>query len=146
MDPFARKMLLGAVAFGSAMALMAGALWAVYIHAHPRCSDRVLAQVDSPDDKRTAALMERRCGEEAPFFLHVNLRPAGEALRLGFFSGRAEEGEVFLVEEDTTRVMPVLQWTAPDELTIQCSGCRAALVHKRDERWSSVRLTYQIQP
>jgi hypothetical protein len=146
LDPFARKMLLGAVAFGSAMALMAGALWVVYIHAHPRCSDHVLAQTDSADDKWTAALMERRCGEEAPFLLHVNLRPAGEALRLGFFSGRAEEGEVFLLEEDTRRVMPMLQWTAPDELTIQCSGCRAALVHKRDERWGGVKVRYQMGP
>jgi hypothetical protein len=144
MDPFAKKMLLGSLAFGSAMALMAGALWVVYLHAHPHCSDRVLAQADSPDDKWTAVLMERRCGEEAPFLLHVNLHPAGEALRLGFFSGRAEEGEVFLLEEDTRRVTPTLQWTAPDELTMQCSGCRAALVRKRDERWGGVRVRYQM--
>jgi hypothetical protein len=145
-DPFAKKMLLGTVAFGSAMAVMAGALWMVYVHTHPPCSDRVLAHADSPGGKWTAALMERRCGEEAPFLLHVNLRPAGEALRLGVFSGRAEEGEVFLLEEDTGRLTPAVQWTAPDELTIQCSGCRATLVRKRDDRWSSVRLRYLIQP
>src|SRR5215467_3707711 len=132
MDPFAKKMIFGAMAFGSAMALMAGALWVVYVHAHPRCSDRVLAQTDSPDGKWIVALMERRCGEDAPFLLHVNLRPASEALRWGFFSGRAEEGEVFVVEEETQRVRPALEWTAPDKLTIQCSGCRAALVRKRD--------------
>src|SRR5215471_21028511 len=110
MDPFARKMILGSLAFGSAMALMAGALWVVYVHAHPRCLDRVLAQAESPDGNWTAALLERRCGEEAPFFLHVNLRPANQALRFGFFSGRAEEGEVFDVEEETQRVRPALEW------------------------------------
>jgi len=146
MDPFARKMLLGTVAFGSAMALMAGALWVVYAHTHPRCSDQVLAQLDSPDGKWTAALMERRCGEDAPFLLHVNLRPQGDALKLGFFSGRADEGEVFVVEEDTQRVTPTLQWTTPEELAIRCSGCRTALVRKQDERWRSVGLRYRLQP
>lgn len=134
------------MAFGSAMALMAGALSVVYMHTHPLCADQVLAQADDPGGKWTATLMERRCGEDAPFLLHVNLRPAGEALRLGFFSGRAEEGEVFLIEEDTQRATPALQWTAPDELTIQCSRCRATLARKRDERWRGVKVGYRIQP
>jgi hypothetical protein len=145
-DSFARKMVLGAMAFGSAMALMAGALTVVYVHAHPRCSEQVLAQTDSPDGKWTAALMERRCAEDTPFFIHVNLRSAGEPLRLGFFSGRADEGEVFLAEEDVPRVTPALEWTAHDELTIQCSRCRATMVHKSDERWGSLTLRYLVQP
>jgi hypothetical protein len=139
-------MLLGAVAFGSAMALMAGALTVVYVHAHPRCSDRLLAQTDSPDGQWTAALLERRCGEDAPFLIHVNLRPAGEPLRFGFFSGRAGEGEVFLTEEDAPRITATLEWTAADELTIQCSRCRAGLLRKSDGRWRSVRLRYSMLP
>jgi hypothetical protein len=146
MDPFARKMLLGAVAFGSAMALMASALTVFYVHTHPQCSEQVLAQTESPNAQWIAAVAERRCGEDSPFFIHVNLRPATEPLRLGFFSGKAVEGEVFLMEQDAARIMPTLQWTAPNELTIQCSRCRATFVRKHEEHWDMVKLRYQLPP
>jgi hypothetical protein len=146
MDPFARKMLLGAVAFGSAMALMAGALTVVYVHTHPRCSEQILVQTESPNAQWIAAVTERRCGEDSPFFIHVNLRPATEPLRLGFFSGKAVEGEVFLMEQEAARIMPTLQWTAPNELTIQCSRCRTTFVRKHEERWGPVTLRYQLAP
>ena len=136
-------MLLGALAFGSAMALMAGALTVVYVHAHPRCSDQALAQAHSPDGQWTATLMERRCGEETPFFLHVNLRPREEALRWGFFSGRADEGEVFLAEEDTQGTKVALEWTTSDRLTIRCAKCKRAAL-RRDVRWGPVTITYEI--
>src|SRR5262245_595082 len=108
MDPFARKMIFGSLAFGSVMLFLATVMSVVYFHNRPRCTEQVLYETTSPSGQWTAAVMERRCGDESPFLIHVNLRPAGEPLRFGFFSGRAEEGEVFVMEEDTQRLTPAL--------------------------------------
>jgi hypothetical protein len=144
-DPFARKMIFGSLAFGSAMLLMAGALSVVYFHNRPRCSEQVLTEVTSPSGQWAAAVMERRCGDDSPFFVHVNLRPATEPLRLGYFSGRADDGEVFVVEEDTQGMAPVLVWSSPSQLTIQCPRCAAAQVEKREERVGGISIQYQLQ-
>jgi hypothetical protein len=146
MDPFARKMILGMLAFGSAMLLFAGALSAVYFHNRPRCSERVLSEATSPDHRWTAAVMQRRCGDEAPFFIHVNLRPAPQSIRFGFFSGRAEEGEVLLVEQESPDLAPDLEWSSENQLTIQCSRCRAALMQEREARWGPIQVRYQLRP
>jgi hypothetical protein len=146
MDPFARKMILGMAAFGSAMLLFAGALSAVYFHHRPRCSEAVLSESASPDQRWMATIMQRRCGDESPFFIHVNLRLAAEPVQLGYFSGRADEGEVFLVEEESPDVTPELEWSSPTRLTVRCSRCRAALVQQRNEHWGSVQVRYQFQP
>ncbi len=145
MDPFARKMILGSVAFGTAMLLMAGAASLIYFHNRPRCSEAALSETTSPDGQWTAAVMERRCGEESPFFIHVNLRPAGQHVQPGYLSGRAEEGEVFLAEEDTQDTPLTLEWTAPGQLTIRCPTCRASSVQKRDEHWGPAAVRYQLQ-
>jgi hypothetical protein len=146
MDPFARKMILGMLAFGSAMLLFAGALSVVYFHHRPRCGEQVLSQAASPDERWTAVVMQRRCGDESPFFIHVNLLPAAESLRLGYFSGRADEGEVFLAEQESPDAAPELEWSSPTQLTIRCSRCRAALVQKRDEHRGPVQVGYQLRP
>jgi len=146
MDPFARKMILGMVAFGSAFLLMAGALSVVYFHHRPRCGEAVVSEATSPDKQWTSAVMERRCGEESPFFVHVNLRPAAEPIRLSYFSGRADQGEVFLAEQESPDIAPELEWSSPTQLTVRCSRCRAALVQKRDERWGPVEVRYQLGP
>jgi hypothetical protein len=31
-------------------------------------------------------------------------------------------------------------------LTVQCSRCRATFVRKRDDRWNTVTLRYQLPP
>jgi hypothetical protein len=142
MDPFARKMLFGAFAYGGAMVVMFAVLTVVYLHTRPRCADRVVAEVASPDGKWIATVMERRCGDDTPFFTHVNLRPAEEDLRLGFFSGSVTEGEVYLVEQDAATAGITLEWTAPGTLTLHCPDCGAALERKKDQRWGSVILNY----
>ena len=100
MDPFARKMVYGSFIYGGAMLVMFAVLTVVYLHMRPRCSDRVVAQSTAPDKAWTATIMERRCGQDAPFFTHVNLRPATQDLKTGFFSGSSTEGEVLLIEQD----------------------------------------------
>lgn len=154
MDPFARKMICGGLAFGSAMLLMAGVLSMIYFHNRPQCSEAVLSEAASevvlsekasPDQRWMAAVMERRCGEESPFFVHVNLRRAAEPIRLNYFSGRAGEGEVFVVEEEAPGVAPTLHWNSPSQLTIECSRCRAAAAQKREERLGAITIRYQLQ-
>ncbi|HET9364234.1 MAG TPA: hypothetical protein VFP71_04505, partial [Candidatus Angelobacter sp.] len=117
MDPFARKMIQGTFVYGSVMLVMFAVLTGVYLHTRPRCSDRVVAEATNPSNQWTATVMERRCGEDAPFLTHVNLRSAGTDLQRGFFSGSAAEGEVFLVEQDAASTGITLQWIAPDTLT-----------------------------
>jgi hypothetical protein len=142
MDPFARKMWLGSFIYGGAMLVMFAVLTVIYLHTRPRCSDRVVGQADSSDSRWTAAIMERRCGEETPFFTHVNIRAAGSDLQRGFFSGSATEGEVFVVEQDAAGAGATLQWLDPDTLLIQCPHCAASLLQKKDERWNGVLIKY----
>jgi hypothetical protein len=142
MDPFARKMLQGTFVYGAVMVVMFAVLTVFYLHTRPRCSDRVVAEATNPGRQWTAAVMERRCGEDAPFFTHVNFRPAKEDLQSGFFSGSATEGEIYLVEQDAAAAGLALEWTTPDTLTITCPGCNPSLERKKDPRWRNVTVLY----
>lgn len=138
-------MIFGALGFASAMLLLAGVVSAVYLHLHPQCSEQVLAEAISPDKKWIAAAMERRCGDEAPFLLHINLRPVQQPIRLGYFSGNASEGEIFLAEEDTPAETPDLEWNSSDQLHIRCTHCSPALARAMNERWQSLRIRYETR-
>ena len=144
MDPFARKMVYGSFFYGGMMLVMFAVLTLVYLHTRPRCSDRVVAESTDPSGQSTATVMERRCGAEAPFFAHVNLRPAGKDLATGFFSGSATQGEVFLIEQDAASAGISMKWTSPTTLTILCSHCSAILLRKHDERWGNVVIEYDL--
>ena len=142
MDPFARKMVQGTLVYGTAMLIMFLVFTAVYLHTRPRCSDRVVAEATSPDGKWMAAVMERRCGEDAPFFTHVNLRPANEELKRGFFSGTASDGEVFELEQDAAGSGIALDWASPVSLTIRCPSCDPTMLHFGLRQWNSVAIGY----
>jgi hypothetical protein len=146
MDPFARKMIYGSFVYGGMMLAMFAVLTLVYLHTRPRCSDRVVAESTSPSRQWTATVMERRCGADAPFYSHVNLRPAANDLERGFFSGSATEGEVFVIEQDIAEAGVTLHWTSPAKLSIQCPRCNAALVRQHDERWGNVVIEYPLPP
>src|SRR5690242_3592342 len=142
MDPFARKMLQGTLVYGAAMIAMFAVLTVVYLHTRPRCSDRVVAEATSSDAHWIATLLERRCGEDKPFFAHVNLRPAGKDLQRGFFSGSATDGEVFQVEQDAASAGITLEWTDPETLTIRCPGCTPAFIRKQEQKWGNISTNY----
>jgi hypothetical protein len=144
MDPFARKMIYGSFVYGSMLLVMFAVLTIVYLHTRPRCSDRVVAESTDQSRQWTASVMERRCGAEAPFFTHVNLRPAGKDLQTGFFSGSATDGEVFLVEQDAAGAGITLYWTSPAALIISCPRCSPSLMRKHDERWGNVTIGYDV--
>jgi hypothetical protein len=145
MDPFAKKMVSGALVFGSGMVLMAAVLSVVYFHLNPRCSEQVMAEAASPDQQWIAAVLERRCGPESPFLLHVNLRPAQQPISLGYFSGLASDGEVLVVEEETAGVGPELEWNSSRELTIRCPRCSSSFAQKMDERLGPILMRYQTK-
>jgi hypothetical protein len=146
MDPFARKMVYGSFVYGGMMLVMFAVLTVVYLHTRPRCADRVVVDSTDQSGQWTATMMERRCGAEAPFFTHVNLRPAGQDLRLGFFSGSATEGEIFAVEQDAAGAAITVHWTSPTALSIICPHCSPGLVRKHDERWGNVNISYDLTP
>jgi hypothetical protein len=146
MDPFARKMWQGAFVYGGIMLVMFAVLTVVYLHTRPRCSDRLVAESTDQNRQWTAAVMERRCGVDTPFFTHVNLRSAKDDLNRGFFSGSATEGEVFELELDAAGAGLTLHWTSPTALSISCPHCNPDLVRKRDERWGSLTINYNLPP
>ncbi len=142
MDPFARKMVYGSFIYGGMMLAMFAVLSVVYFHLRPACADQVMADMAAPGKKWSATIMERRCGENAAFYTHVNLRIATQPLKYGFFSGKAPEGEVFLIERDLHAAGLVTVWTGPDQLTIQCPKCAGVPADKREEKWGPVTIRY----
>ena len=144
MDPFARKMWQGAFVYGGIMLVMFAVLTVVYLHTRPRCSDRLVAESTNQNKQFTAAVMERRCGVDTPFFTHVNLRPAGKDLSTGFFSGSATEGEVFVVEQDAAGAGLTLDWISPTALSIVCPRCSPSLLRKHHEHWGTVMINYDL--
>jgi hypothetical protein len=145
MDPFARKMVYGSFVYGGMLLVMFAVLTVVYLHTRPRCSDRVVAESTDQSGQWTATLMERRCGAEAPFFTHVNLRRASTDLSTGFFSGSATEGEVFVLEQDAAGTGLSLRWRSPMALSITCPHCSPRLVRKHDERWGNIAIEYDFR-
>ena len=137
-------MLRGSFFYATALLALFGVLTIFYLHARPRCSDQVISESASPDGHSTAAVMEARCGEESPFLTHVNLRPAGDSIKLGYFSGRSEDGEVFSLEQDAQSASIKLEWTDATHLAISCSHCQIAFLRKRQERWRNVTISYAL--
>lgn len=141
-DPFAKKMVRGALAFAAVLLVMFTILTTVYRHLRPKCSDEVVLGSMSPDRQWIATAMQRRCGEEEPFLTHVNLRPRDRSIQYGFFSGKAEEGEIFELERDARGANLGLVWNSASQLTIRCSNC--AGISKQQERWGNVLIRYEI--
>jgi hypothetical protein len=144
MDPFARKMIRGAFAYAAVMLMMFGVVTVVYVHLRPRCPDRVVGSADSPGGKSVAAVLERRCGAEAPYTTHVNLRPSAQPLSRGFFSGQADGGDVFVMEQDSAGAGLTVHWTAADQLTIACPRCDPSLIRRADPQCGVFRVQYEM--
>lgn len=135
-------MLRGSIAFAAMMILLFTVLTVAYLHLRPRCSDQVVSSSTSPDGRWTASVMEARCGETSPFLTHVNLRPANESIKLGYFSGKADDGEMFLLEQDAQSANVTLTWTAPNRLAVSCNHCQVVYLRKRLEHWQDVTISY----
>ncbi len=142
MDPFARKMWRSGLAFAGLLTLLAAAMTVFWVHAHPRCGDRIVRESTSPDRGWTATVLERRCGEDAPFVTQVNLREGGTNLQRGFWSGQANDNNVFTVEQDAAGAGIQLQWNNAGELTIECPHCDRNYVRRNDAQHGALKITY----
>lgn len=144
LDPFARKMVRGSFVYGAFLVALFALMTVVYLHLRPRCSDQVVSDQTSPDGRWAAAVMEARCGEDQPFVTHVNLRAATRSIKLGYFSGRADEGEVFLLEQDAQSASVAVNWTSANHLEISCTHCQMVLLRKKFDHWANIRITYSF--
>jgi len=140
-DPFARKMVLGGLAFAFVLLVMISVFTMIYFHVHPTCSDEIVSESISPTRQFTATIMQRRCGEEAPFVTHINLRSTDHSIQYGFFSGKAEQGEIFSIEQDAQSSRLALTWSSSSQLTIRCHHCKNP--GTRHERWENVMVRYE---
>jgi hypothetical protein len=146
MDPFARKMIRNTLLYALGMLLLFAAMTAVFFHIKPECPDRTIGAFQSPGGNWVAEILQRRCGEDAPFITHVNLRPAATRLERGFFTGQAKQGDIFLVEQDAAGAGLKLTWTAHDQLTITCPHCNPAYTRRADPQWGTVTIHYELPP
>ena len=145
MDPFARKMIRSSLIFAAVVVLILAVMTVFYVRIRPRCSDDVISEIISPDKHWIAAIMQRRCGDESPFYTHVNLRPVQTPIRRRFFTGEADDGEIFTVEQDARSAQMTVQWTAPDHAVIGCSHCQIAFLQKKSERWRNLTISYFLE-
>lgn len=143
MDPFARKMWYFGVGFAASLIILVVGLKFFTMHLWPKCPDRVIGETDSPGHNWVAAILERRCGPEDPFFARVNLRRRGP-LKTGFLTGQVQQGTVFTIEQDAASAGISLIWSGPDTLAIRCPGCTAELIRQRDQRWGPLKIQYEI--
>jgi len=107
----------------------------------PQCSGEVVSESASPNLQWVASIMQRRCGEEEPFVTHINLRPTARPIRYGFFSGKAQDGEIFSIEQDADALHLDLVWNSSDQLTIHCGDCVNA--RNKQARWGSVSIRFE---
>ena len=145
MDPFARKMIRSTLIFAAVTVLIVAVMTVFYVRMRPRCSDDLISEIISPDKRWIAAIMQRRCGDESPFYTHVNLRPVQAPIRHTFFTGAASDGEVFRIEQDARSAEITVQWTAPDHMVIGCSHCQIAFLQNKSERWRNVTISYFLE-
>lgn len=145
MDPFAKKMIQGSLAFAAVMLLMFAVLTTIYVHMRPPCSEKVVAEQISPGGRWNAAVMERRCGENSPFQTHVNLHKADEPIQPGYFSGRSKEGEIFLVDLDAQSAPVTLQWISEQQLVVRCEACASEARREAKPRWHDVEIRYELR-
>jgi hypothetical protein len=144
MDPFARKIWRAGFAYGGMMIVMAAALTIVYLHNRPRCGDRIVSESTSPDHRWTATILERRCGDDAPFLTQINVRDGGTELKRGYISGQANENNVFSIEQDAAETGLKFNWSHPGELIVKCAHCDPRYLHQHQSQHGALAIRYAL--
>lgn len=145
MDPFARKMWRAGLVYAGLLAVMAFTLTVVYLHKRPRCGDRIVSESNSPDRRWTATVLERRCGDDAPFITQINVRDGGTKLERGFLSGQTNENNVFLLEQDAAGAALQFEWNGHDKLTIHCEHCDVRYLRRHEPQHGQLKITYAFR-
>jgi hypothetical protein len=105
----------------------------------------VVAEQISSGGRWNATVMERRCGENAPFQTHVNLHKADEPIQPGYFSGRSKAGEIFLVDLDAQSAPVTVKWISEQQLVIRCEACASEVRRETKPRWQDVEIRYELR-
>jgi hypothetical protein len=145
MDPFAKTMWSAGLAYAALLAAMAAVRTVAYIHEHPRCGDRSVAESSSPDRRWIAAVIEHRCSEESPFITQINLRRGDTKLVRGFFSGQATQDNVFMIEQDAAGAGFTLQWNGADQLIVRCRHCDRNYVRRQNPHQGTLMIRYDLR-
>ncbi len=144
MDPFARKMWRSGIGFAISLLLLVGGLKLFSMHVWPTCPDSILSESASPGHRFVAAVLQRRCGADAPFFTLVNLRRNGP-LNRGFLSAQVKQGTIFIIEQEAAGAGISVIWSGQSALIIRCPHCDPALVHQHDQQWGPLTIQYQLR-
>lgn len=143
MDPFARKMWRSGIGFAVSLLVLVSGLKLFSMHEWPTCPDTLISETASPGKQFIAAILQRRCGTEAPYVTRVNLRPKGPLIR-GFLSWQVKQGTIFVLEQDAAGAGITVSWAEQNTLTIHCPHCDPALGRQRDQQWGPVIIHYQV--
>ncbi len=106
------------------------------------CKDRLLGDKTSPKNLYTAALFTRQCVGTQNLLTHVNLHDGWGAPRPDL-TGVVQLGEVFAIEGQQKIN---LVWRDEKSLLIECAGCGANKVSKKESSWKDVRISYAEGP
>ena len=106
--------------------------------ASDRCDEHFKIDSQSPEQYLVATMYVRDCGAFSETVSHVNLREKGEKLSPDA-RGLISTGEVFAAQGNHTIY---LIWKDERHLSIECVGCGAKQVLKKEASWKEVQISY----
>jgi hypothetical protein len=107
------------------------------------CTEKLVEESRSPDQRYTAAILLQNCGATTPFIYHVNLRPSMDSFSANSM-GAVIEGQVFVARRKNIK----LTWEDYKTLSIECFGCQgdeyATSSRSCIRSWKDVSITCKI--
>ena len=103
------------------------------------CKERLVESKESPDRRHNAAVLVRQCAGEPNGVTHVNLHAGYGTAPPADGDGSVTRGEVFSI--DGQRQVNV-SWKGAQSLQVECVGCGANQVFKKEPTWEDVQISY----
>ena len=103
------------------------------------CKERLVESRESPDRRHNAAVLVRQCAGEPNGVTHVNLHAGYGTAPPADGDGTVTRGEVFSI--DGQRQVNVV-WKGAQSLQVECVGCGANQVFKKESAWEDVQISY----
>ena len=103
------------------------------------CKERLVESKESPDRRHNAAVLVRQCAGGQNAVTHVNLHAGYGTAPPADGDGTVTRGEVFSI--DGQRQINVI-WKGAQSLQVECVGCGANQVFKKESAWEDVQISY----